>query len=35
MELPGAVTEVIDEALRFIYSLQPIAEKTLVLGTCW
>jgi hypothetical protein len=33
MELPEAVTSVIDGAIQFVYSFEPLADKTLVLGT--
>jgi hypothetical protein len=33
MELPEALTSVIDGSIQFIYSFQPLAEQTLVLGT--
>lgn len=32
MSLPEGVTNVIDGALSFIYSFEPLVEKTLVLG---
>lgn len=30
--LPEALTTVIDGAIEFVYSFQPLADKTLVLG---
>ena len=32
MELPEPVTAVIDEAIKYVYSFGPLAEKTVVLG---
>ena len=32
MELPVAATEFIDKSLEYIYSFEPIAAKTVVLG---
>jgi hypothetical protein len=34
MQLPDALVGAIDEALKLVYSYQPLAEKTLVLGEC-
>eukprot|EP00529_Nitzschia_sp_RCC80_P041377 CAMPEP_0113510662 /NCGR_PEP_ID=MMETSP0014_2-20120614/38262_1 /TAXON_ID=2857 /ORGANISM="Nitzschia sp." /LENGTH=59 /DNA_ID=CAMNT_0000406641 /DNA_START=196 /DNA_END=375 /DNA_ORIENTATION=- /assembly_acc=CAM_ASM_000159 len=31
MELPEPVTAVIDEAIKYVYSFGPLAEKTVVL----
>ena len=33
MLLPEAAVAVIDASLNFVYSFQPLVEKTLVLGT--
>ena len=32
MQLPEGVTAVIDSAINAIYSLQPLAEQTVILG---
>jgi len=34
MQIPEAVTSVIDDGLEFIYSFQPLVEPTLFLGMC-
>jgi hypothetical protein len=34
MQFPEAATAVIDQAINFVYSFGPLAEKTVVLGTC-
>ena len=33
MQLPDAAVAVIDASLKFVYSFQPLVEKTVVLGT--
>lgn len=33
MQVPDAAVSVVDATINFVYSFQPLAEKTLVLGT--
>lgn len=34
MQLPEVAVGAIDDALKFVYSFQPLVEQTLVLGEC-